>query len=1198
MIEPFLSLLLGKLRSLIEQEVGFALSVKKELMKLEDELNIIGDGLQDADLMHFSSEQVRTWLGQLKDAAYDAEDILDEYGARILQITNSEHQVCNTPCSPFSSCKKIGVLRRIGCRIREVSSRLNEISSNKDKYGLDRIVLGSNSYVAELNTNRQTSSVLVESEIIGRDEDADIVTNWLLDELDAREENVSIISIVGIGGLGKTTLAKKVYNSMRIGEHFEKSMWVYVSEKPRPTELAKKILDEVNRSGFSIGWSNITELNTLYTKIIDSLRNKRFLLVLDDVWNVYWWQELKSPLQSGAPGSKILVTSRTKHPSVEMGAVYIHELRGLPDDQSWSLFLRKALKEEETEQDLEALMLKETGKEIVKKLDGLPLAVKTIGSVMRSKRRTWIDWQAVLNSRIWDCQSSVNQSILLPALLLSYNNLPMYLKRCFVFCSVFPKNFWIHKIYLIRLWMAEGFVLDDEGREMEVRAEDYIEDLIGCCLFQDEKRDENGNIIKFKMHAVIHDLALYLSGKEYVETNSHARHLSLIGKDQSFDESLGKQKYLHLRTLLLPDTYKIAYMHSKFLINFKLLRVLDLSDNDKLSKLPDSIGDLILLRYLNLSNTKLEYLPQSVSQLCNLQTLQLGRYIRELPKGISALCSLRNLEFDSSLSMPRGTMKLTCLRTLTKFVVGRGERECGILELKNLNKLKGCLVIEHLERVKGQEEARQAELSNKENLQSLELWWEEKDENKVTTEELERMEEVLEALQPPMNLVRINICDFLGKRFPTWIQTSTILKCLREVLLYNCKLVEHLPPLGKLPFLKRLYIFQVYKVRKLNSDFHAGDDIDRRVGFEKLEELSLLQMSEWEDWSSKEDIIMPCLKNLYLTDCPKLKALPEFFQSLETLTIYRCFDLYALSNMPVLMKLEIRGCQRLQALPCLPSLVSLYMDNLSNWEGCLETAEGIMPRLQSFYLRNCPKLTELPYLPSLTVLYIKQCEGLHGLWQSGRHPTRLESLEIVDCPIIQTFRCPSFPSMNLLLRGPPEHPQIVKSIAGNSLSDELAHLTHLKIENLPELCSLPETLLNLTSLEIDGFSKFSSLMTRQQLGTKLKRVSIKNCSKLTSLPEQLQYLTEFQSLSIGNLHDICSLPEWLQNLRGLKSLVIKDCPNISSLPSGMQKLTALQVLEIDGLPELDTLPEWLADMSKLVDLKIKNCLTEFPTNKN
>ncbi|KAJ8646606.1 hypothetical protein MRB53_008354 [Persea americana] len=474
-----------------------------------------------------------------------------------------------------------------------------------------------------------------------------------------------------------------------------------------------------------------------------------------------------------ASGSKVVVTTRSCQVAEAMEMTLIHKLCVLCDSDCWKLFKYIALKGTKEEECRELI---EVGEKIVKRCKGIPLAIRALGSLLRCTRTKWY-WEHVLESEIWEWDIPKDDGIL-PALLLSYYSLPLHLQRCFSFCSVFPKDHWIIKNELVKLWMAHGIIKSEKAKKDDIEeiGEIYFDDLLTHSLLQDAEKDKYGNIVRCKMHDLVHDLAAFVSSGDYhsmeVENSEslsvNCHHLSLLVSDVlSIPSPLCNEK--RLRTLLLLCHTRMEALPDSLFNHLRFLRALDLST--QIENLPSSIEQLKHLRYLSLCRSKIKELPEFVTDLCNLQTLKLinCRNLHTLPSGMSKMVRLRHLEIQWTVKLivlPNGLGRLTSLRTLCKFPVGDENRGCKIRELKDLNLLRGELSIENLERVMNVNDASEAELHKKSDLHILSLCCNDKSDEEwrmLGNDEMERMKSVLEGLRPPYsNLKELKIKKLCG----------------------------------------------------------------------------------------------------------------------------------------------------------------------------------------------------------------------------------------------------------------------------------------------------------------------------------------------------------------------------------------------------------------------------------------------------
>lgn len=486
-------------------------------------------------------------------------------------------------------------------------------------------------------------------------------------------KDLSVIPVVGLGGLGKTTLTKLVYNDHSVVENFELRTWVCVSEEFDLKKLVEKILKSA--TGWDYSHLDMDQLQNCLRYNIST--NKKFLLVLDDVWNddPKKWAELKDLLIDGAEGSIVFVTTRNMRVASFMGTVTPYKLSVLPNDECLSLFIKCAFKEGKEKEHPELLHI---GRAIVRKCGGIPLAVRTLGSLlyMKTEEREWL---YIRDNEIWRIEQEGND--ILPILRLSYDQMPYDLKRCFAYCSILPKDYEITKKELVTLWKAQGLVSSPDGN-LEDIGNRYFNELISRSFLQDVVRHFDFDIWKCKMHDLVHDLAQSVAGTECLilspGTNTiiseQVRHVSFYDSHLStkdFPRSLLKAD--KLRSFWL--SYKVGVVNKSFLKTlvekFRCLRSLALSGSE-FKELPSSIGDLNNLRYINLDyNRKLKALPNSFCKLLNLQMLNLlgCENLQGLPRDIGKLISLEGLYLTSQLiSLPENGLRgLTSLQTLHLF---------------------------------------------------------------------------------------------------------------------------------------------------------------------------------------------------------------------------------------------------------------------------------------------------------------------------------------------------------------------------------------------------------------------------------------------------------------------------------------------------------------------------------------------------
>ncbi|XP_050283344.1 putative disease resistance RPP13-like protein 1 [Quercus robur] len=452
--------------------------------------------LIDAEEKQFTNPAVKNWLDELKDVVYVADDLLDEIATEALRSkSEAEFQTRTRKVWRFVSTSVNSFDKKIQSKLKNILSILQIIIEQKNVHNLKEVAGG-----VPLPPRQLTTSCPEEYGVYGRDIDKEEIFKKL--QLDnANGDEICVVPIVGMGGVGKTTLARLVYNDNRVKENFDLKAWVCVSDTFDSFRIAKTIFEEL-----SLPNCDIHSLNLLQIRIRESLKGKRFLLVLDDVWNESYiaWDEFLTMFRCEAKEIKIIITTRSEIVASIVHPISIHHLMQLSEEECWLLFAKHAFKNGKLSENSD---IEQIGREIVRKCKGLPLAAKALGGMLQSKQDLR-GWNHILESDIWDLPEG--ESSILPALRLSYNYLPSHLKRCFTYCSIFPKDYEFSKEELVLLWMAEDLLLKPKGNEsMEEIGEQYFNELISRSFFQRSNNDEPC----FIMHDLFNDLAKFIFGE-------------------------------------------------------------------------------------------------------------------------------------------------------------------------------------------------------------------------------------------------------------------------------------------------------------------------------------------------------------------------------------------------------------------------------------------------------------------------------------------------------------------------------------------------------------------------------------------------------------------------------------------------------------------------------------------------------------
>ncbi|XP_020991745.1 putative disease resistance RPP13-like protein 1 isoform X1 [Arachis duranensis] len=993
---------------------------QKLLQKLKTILNVVEAVLNDAEKKQITDSAVKRWLEDLQDAVYDADDLLDEVATKAA----TQKDPPGNFLSRFLNLQD----REMVTRIEDIIARLEEIAKHKDILRLEKIVAKNMS-----GRNESTSLVQKSDVFVGRDQDREDIVKLLLDDTDDGE--LSVIPIWGMGGIGKTTLAKLVFNDDKVQQKFNVRAWVCVGEEFDVLKVTKTVIEEITSSR-----CDMNSLNSAQQHLRSKLTGMKFLVVLDDFWsnNYTAWANFLIPFRCGSEGSKILVTTRSeKIANMVKGFHYqAYNLSALNDEDCWIVFANHAFLSGER------LAFEKVAREIVKKCKGLPLAAQALGSLLRSKDNEK-DWNNVLNSEIWEF--SEEEIEIIPALRISYYHLPSHLKRCFVYCSLYPKDNEFDRDELVLLWMAEGLLQQPRGGStLEEVGYEYFSDLASRSFFQPSN---NAYKTSFVMHDLMHDLATFYGEKFYFRTfevknvlkhDIKTRHLSYVLRNK---DSVSKilevcDSLKHARTLLqvnLKCLREGIVVPCDLLEQLKCLRVLSFkifSDDENL--LHRSIGELIHLRYLDLSYTSIVTLPESLSCLYNLQTLKLRecRNLKKLPSKMQNLVNLRHLDVFGSISveeMPKKMSKLKDLQFLSDYIVGKHE-ENGIGELGGLTHLHGTLWITQLENVKNSGEASNARMDEKIHLNALYLEWScsSFEESEVCDSQTEK--DVLDKLRPHKNLKKLCIRGYRGSMFPDWVGQSSYHN-MTVLQLSGCRNCWVLPSLGQLPSLERLVIREFEKVKKIGGSFYKGDGTHQHqeTPFRSLKYLSIEKLPCWEEWESYEcdddddDAPFPQLETLQIHNCPKLRGdLPTFLPSLKLLRISGCEEIGCyLPRAPILSELRIYGKQeaRMRDQP-LSMLEKVDINGEQLVDSLFEAMTHTQPTsLIELEISKCSSAISFPgdsLPPSLQQLRIKNCKNVEFPMQHQQHHS-LQTLEIHNsCDSLTSFALPAFPNLKYL----------------------------------------------------------------------------------------------------------------------------------------------------------------------------------------
>ncbi|GKV41791.1 hypothetical protein SLEP1_g49283 [Rubroshorea leprosula] len=1116
--------------------------------------------LQHAEENQVANQFVKSYLDDLRDLAYDMEDILEEFvidakRSKLIaksKARSSKRQRITSIVKNFFSSNKAKPNQEINSMVKDLSARLQKIHNGMCSLELTNLALKLEDMSHKVATKRLLESSLLEDKVWGRDRDKDAIIQRLLEDGGSLEQDF-VIPIVGMGGLGKTTLARLIYNDKRLEGMFD-------------LKLQEKLKGKLSR--------------------------RKFFLVLDDVWNKEYgkWDVLKRPFMSGALGSKIIVTTRNKDVGMMMrGDDGIYNLELLQDDVCLPLFTQHALGKENFDMHPD---LQDIGEKLVTRCKRLPLALKTLGGVLRGKLH-YKEWENILNSEIWSPLE--DRSGILPTLRLSYNHLPSHLKRCFAYCALFPKDYEFEKKELVLLWMAEGLLQQQSHGKKQMEEEighQYFQELLSRSLFQRSSRVES----QFVMHDLINDLAVDVAGEIYC----------------NLERSMGDEKLKKARHLsFTPHSYEIS---ERFTVLDKLKHL------RTFLPLPTTIGNLIDLHYLDINETpSLKEMPAEICNLKNLVTL--SKVIVGKASGLMRLFDLKNF------SQLRGRLSLLDLQNVLDV---QDAREANLDKIHGLEELLlGWTTFDNDRNELVPEMQVLHWLKPHPNLKSLEIFCYSGENfpnwvcDPLLFFNLSSM--VLSScrrctLLPSLGLLPVlkeliiegmEAIEVVGFEFYGRHDSFSSLEVLRFHNMLNWK--EWTSPTGsdgEFPCLCTLVIENCPKLGQLPSNLSSLKKLDVRscdamllmsmsyltslanLRIEKISELSCLPGSFtrslraletlditccndltclWEEGTEIEQSLLPFnLKHLSIVGCAALESLPNammmrmdgssssntsmLMSRLEKLEIWGCYSLksFPRGKLPITLKyLSISNCKVLGSLPDvdgesnsnlhleitnIPCLYSsegyhhllAFLKKLTVYDGgeWLESfSEGMLQHctgLQSIFIFDCKILKSLPTLDcvnNLVELSIYGCEALESLPHTMCQLKSLQRLEMVECPGIEFI-----PDGGL----PP-------------------NLTHLHLRRFKNLKCVPNTMYQLTSLQV---------------------LSLPGEALTMGFGQSLQSLTSLQDLAIEQ-----KLPVDIVLPSSLTSLGIYGQENLESIPSGFfRNLNSLKVLKIVLCSKLQSLP--------------------------
>ncbi|KAL3728003.1 hypothetical protein ACJRO7_032707 [Eucalyptus globulus] len=853
--------LVEKLAKLAEKEVKLLKGVREEIAFIKREFEHIKAFLASAESSQEDDLELKVWVKDIIEVAYDTEDILDEFTLKLAR--DHGHGFTGYLRKIKSSIQNLKARHHISSKIADIKSRVSNIGEGHRRYHFK-------SYCTEQSVStftggtswhdlREGAFLVDEGELVGIDEPREEIVKWLVDE----EPGLEVVSILGMGGLGKTTLAGQAYNNQQVKAYFQSHAWINVSQSYKIEDILRDMIVQLHNEfeqpipqGIEIMRST-----SLKQMVKDFLQQKRYVIVLDDLWDKEALEGIKNAMPNSNLCSRILITTRIAHVAmVSSNKSKIYTCKPLSSKHSWSLFCKKAFRGNAYPPHLEQESL---CRQILKKSEGLPLAIVALGSLLFAKDVH--EWEMISRSLATELESNDVMQNFKKILSLSYNDLHYNLKSCFMYLGVFPEDHVIECARLIRLWIAEGFVEEREGMTQEEVAQRYLKELINRSLVQIVGTTLDGRIRSCRVHDLMRESILSrlrdinfvsFASEQRVELHKRVRRLSV---QYTYNNALEQLNLPSLHSLLIFELATLSISYEQFIPSgCRLLRVLDLGDSP-LHEFPQQILVLFHLKYLSLRRTKVCIIPRSIGKLENLETLDFKHtLVSELPMEITKLKKLQYLlvynyaDFTPSrsfcsitgLSAPHGIGALVALQKLCYVKAGGDRSKNTMQELGELCQLRKLGVMD-LKKDDAKELCHS--LKKMTDLRSLVV---------VAESEYEVID--LDFLSsPPRLLGRLYIRGCL-KKLPHWL---SLLNNLARVRLKWSRLKSSpLIALQNLPNLVELELDNAFDGEKLVFE-------DR--GFLKLKQLSLANLENLR-FVLMNGQAMPCLQSLFIYRCKHL----------------------------------------------------------------------------------------------------------------------------------------------------------------------------------------------------------------------------------------------------------------------------------------------------------------------------------------
>ncbi|CDP11700.1 unnamed protein product [Coffea canephora] len=877
--------LINQLSTLLSQESTLLGGLRADAQYIKDELGSMKAFLRQAEAKEDNDSQLQEWVKQVREVAYDTEDVLDDFAFRFAH--GDADGFFGRVGKIYNSIKNLKARHRISLEIKDIKARVAEISARRHRYQLPQStqeIGSSSSHVANADCDIRDQALLIEeAKLVGIDQPKKELISKILDD----HSHLKLVSVVGMGGLGKTTLVKKVYDDAAVKKQFQSHAWITVSQNFQFKVIIKNLIQRLYEEIRQPVPPQVESMDGIRLSefVKDFLKERRYILVLDDVWSLDAWEAIKYVLPDYNIASRVVLTTRiidVASASCLASHDFIHIMKSLSYEDSWTLFCIRTFQSNGCPSNLE-----EVCRKILKKCEGLPLGIVTMGGVLALKDKDRIDeWEMIFCGFGCEMDGSSKLDRIRKILLLSYSDLPHHLKNCLLYLSIYPEDHPIDVVKLLDKWIVLGFIEKEEGMMATDIAMRYLKELINRSLIQVKDTRVDGGLKECGLHDFLREIIVSKSKEQSFTTVStgyctrwpdKVRHLAIHNFTDNPPQGFSSLKCLRsVETFGYEDPLTTSFL-SKFLCGGpKFLKVLNLTGAE-LDNIPKEVFKLFHLKYLVISSTRIKVIPKSIGQLQNLEFLILAQTtIMELPVEILKLRKLRTLtvgkegDYSNNFALwgfksPDGIGKLTSLESLECIEVNNGKivREIGkLVQLRQLS-------ITKLRREDGKELV--SSLSRLTNLRELYICSIKEDE----TLDLQH------SVSP-----RLGFLTWLGltgrlERVPEWVIS---LQSLRTLLLHNSELSEDenaIDCLGHLPNLVKLTLYRAYEGETLC--FKAG-------GFRKLRQLGLVQLKRLK-WVRVEEESMSSLQEFVIMGCKLVESLPLGLQNLTKLNVLGLADM-------------------------------------------------------------------------------------------------------------------------------------------------------------------------------------------------------------------------------------------------------------------------------------------------------------------